>query len=319
MTQKLLHEATASPTSTKRGLWRAVLITPGVGSSGNWLEETIRRDGPRVLRAGARCFVTHNREENGEPNPFMMWGTLASDSFYDESAGGLVADIQVLNSWIDRVEEVAPHTALSVFLMGESDEFGNITSILEDPQNGVDMVVYPGREGSALVEKLYESARIESQKNDAVKSAAENNEPKGLSLMEKDVQDAFDAINAKIDSALGSKQVEAEAKATEDAIADAVAEALKDHAEKAKTALAAVEAAKADLLPSQVTALNESALKGEDVTASIETLKQFNAEAKTHFAEAAKNEEQVRETGALGTTLTEGYAFGGFKTSKKGA
>ena len=137
--------------------------------------------------------------------------------------------------------------------------------------------------------------------------------------MEKDVQDAFDAINAKIDSALGSKQVEAEAKATEDAIADAVAEALKDHAEKAKTALAAVEAAKADLLPSQVTALNESALKGEDVTASIETLKQFNAEAKTHFAEAAKNEEQVRETGALGTTLTEGYAFGGFKTSKKGA
>ena len=172
MTQKLLHEATASPTSTKRGLWRAVLITPGVGSSGNWLEETIRRDGPRVLRAGARCFVTHNREENGEPNPFMMWGTLASDSFYDESAGGLVADIQVLNSWIDRVEEVAPHTALSVFLMGESDEFGNITSILEDPQNGVDMVVYPGREGSALVEKLYESARIESQKNDAVKSAA---------------------------------------------------------------------------------------------------------------------------------------------------
>lgn len=125
MTQKLLHEATSAPTSTERGLWRAVLITPGVGSSGNWLEETIRRDGPRVLRAGARCFVTHNRENNGEPNPFMMWGVLASDAFYDETAdegrGGLVADIQVLKSWIDRVEEVAPHTALSVFLMGESD------------------------------------------------------------------------------------------------------------------------------------------------------------------------------------------------------
>ncbi|AWY05012.1 capsid maturation protease [Microbacterium phage Hortus1] len=325
MNQKLLQEATAAPTSTARGLWRAVLITPGRGSSGNWEEETIRRDGPHVLKAGARCFVTHNREQNGEPNPFMMWGVLASDSFYDENAndgkGGLVADIQVLNSWIEKVEEVAPHTALSVFLMGESDEYGNITRILEDPQNGVDMVVYPGREGSALVEKLYESARqsarIESQNNPAVKSAAEN-EPKGLSLMEKDVQDAFDAINAKIDAALGSKQVEAEAKATEDAIATAVEAALKDHAEKAKTALAAVEAAKADLLPSQIATLNESALKGEDVTASIESLKQFNAEAKTHFVEAAKVDEETRESGRVGETLTEGYVLGsGFRTNIK--
>ena len=100
MTQKLLSEATAAPTSTRRGLWRATLLTPGLGSSGNWLEETVRRDGPRVLKAGARCFVTHGRSETGEPNPFQMWGTLASDAFYDESAnegrGGLVGDIQVL-------------------------------------------------------------------------------------------------------------------------------------------------------------------------------------------------------------------------------
>lgn len=325
MTHKLLSEATAAPTSTERGLWRATLITPGRGSSGNWEEETIRRDGPHVLKAGARCFVTHNREENGEPNPFMMWGVLASDSFYDENAnegtGGLVADIQVLNSWIDKVEEVAPHTALSVFVMGESDEYGNIVKILEDPQNGVDMVVYPGREGSALVEKLYESARasarIESQNNPAVNSAVEN-EPKGLSLMEKDVQDAFEAINAKIDSALGSKQVEAEAKATEDAIATAVESALKDHANKAQTALAAVEAAKADLLPSQIATLTESALKGEDVTASIESHKQFNTEAKTHFAEANKADEEERESGRLGESASaEGYVFGGFKSNIK--
>lgn len=321
MTQKLFQEATAAPTSSERGLWRAVLITPGVGSSGTWLEETIRRDGPRVLKAGARCFVTHNREENGEPNPFMMWGILASDAYYDENAndgnGGLVADIQVLKSWIDRVEEVAPHTALSVYLMGESDEYGNIVAILDDPQNGVDMVVYPGREGSALIEKLYESARMESQNNPAVKSTVEN-EPKGLSLMEKDVLDRFDALDAKIDSALGSKQVEAEAKADEDAIADAVAEALKDHAEKAKTALAAVEAGKADLLPSQIETLTESALMGEDVTASIESHKKFNVEAKAHFVESVKAVEQERESGRVGeAAAAEGYVFGGFNTNIK--
>lgn len=255
-----------------------------------------------------------------------MWGVLASDSFYDENAndgkGGLVADIQVLKSWIDRVEEVAPHTALSVFLMGESDEYGNITAILPDPQNGVDMVVYPGREGSSLVQKLYESARasarIETQNNPAVKSAAEN-DTKGLSEMEiKDVSDKVDALEAKIDAALASKQEDAEAKATEGAIAAAVEAALKDRAEKSKVALAAVEAAKADLLPSQIESLNESALLGEDVTASIEGHKKFNTEAKTHFAEAAKAETVVVETGRLGEAATEGYVLGsGFRSNIK--
>ena len=154
MTKKLLQESTSLPEATgERGVWRAVLITPGLGSSGNWLEETIRRDGPVALHKGAKCFVTHNRTENGEPDPFRMWATLDSDPWYEEGVG-LMADIRVLKSWIDKVEEVAPHTALSVFLMGESDEYGNITAIVDDIQNGVDMVVYPGREGSSLVEKL---------------------------------------------------------------------------------------------------------------------------------------------------------------------
>ncbi|QDH48042.1 capsid maturation protease [Microbacterium phage Lupine] len=318
MTKKILQESSSLPTATgERGVWRATLITPGLGSSGNWLEETLRRDGPVALRKGAKCFVTHNRLENGEPDPFRMWATLDTDPWYEEGVG-LVSDIRVLKSWIDKVEEVAPHTALSVFLMAEADEYNNVTAILPDIQNGVDMVVYPGREGSALVEKLYESARMESQKNPAVKSAAEN-EPKGLSLMEKDVQDRFDAIDAKIDSALGSKQVEAEAKATEDAIAAAVDKAIKDHAEKAKTALAAVEAAKADLLPSQVATLTESALKGEDVTASIESSKAIAAEAKKHFVEANKDDDEGRETGRLGESALEDYEFSGFTTSKKGA
>ncbi|AXC37895.1 capsid maturation protease [Microbacterium phage Jacko] len=312
---KLLHEATATPTSTKRGLWRALLITPGVGSSGNWLEETIRRDGPRALRKGARCFVTHNREENGEPNPFMMWGVLDSDSFYSEEEGGLVADIQVLNSWIDRVEEVAPHTALSVYLMGESDEFGNITAILDDVQNGVDMVVYPGREGSGLVEKLYESARMESQKNSPVKKAEET-DTKGLSEMElKDVSDKVDALEAKIDAALASKQAEATAEANDEAIAAAVKEALDKQAEAISASLELVEAAKDDLLPSQVTSLRESAIKGEDITASVESSKKIAAEAKAAFGN--KND---GETGRLGESAsTEGYVLGGFATSKKGA
>lgn len=321
MTKKILQESTSLPQATgERGVWRAVLITPGVGSSGNWLEETLRRDGPVALSKGAKCFVTHNRLENGEPDPFRMWATLDSDPWYEEGVG-LMADIRVLTSWVDKVEEVAPHTALSVFLWAEADEHDNVTAIIPDIQNGVDMVVYPGRAGSSLVEKLYESARMESQKNSAVKSASENEDTKGLSEMEiKDVSDKVDALDAKIDSLFASKQVEAEAAATDEAIQAAVKEALKNHAEKAKTALAAVEAAKADLLPSQVATLTESALKGEDVTASIESSKAIATEAKKHFVEANKDDEdKIRETGRVGESALEGYEFSGFTTTKKGA
>lgn len=315
MTKQLFEETTSVPTATAtRGLWRARVLTPGVGSSGTWIEETIRRDGPRVLRKGAKCFVTHNRKENGEPDPFSMWATLASDSWYEEG-DGLWADIQVLESWIPKVEEVAPHTALSVFLMGESDEFGNITAILEDVQNGVDMVVYPGREGSALVEKLYESARMESQNNPIVNRAVENADTKGKIHMDPEVKAAFDELNAKVDTALASKQVEAEATATDEAIAAAVKEALNDRAAKVKTALAAVEAAKADLLPSQIASLTETALLGEDVTASIESNKAIATEAKTHFAEANKND-GAHESGRLGENAS-GYVLGGFGPTKE--
>src|SRR5690606_34011170 len=156
MATSLLVESTGVPTKSDSGRWRAVLITPGQGSSGFYSEDMLREYGPLALRKGAKSFVTHNRLENGEPDPFSMWGVLAEDSYYEEGVG-LVGEIEVLPSWREKVEEVAPHVALSVYVAGEIDEAGNITKIVPDTQNGVDMVVYPGRDGSGLVEKLREA------------------------------------------------------------------------------------------------------------------------------------------------------------------
>lgn len=163
---RLLVENTTVPQPTlKEGRWKAVLITPGAGSSGKYTESVLREHGPMALRKGAKSFVTHNRLENGEPDPFKMWGFLAEDSYYEDGVG-LVGELEVLPSWRDRVSEVAPHTALSVYVMGESDADGNVTSLVYEPDNGVDMVVYPGRPGSGLVEKLYESmASVEEAEN----------------------------------------------------------------------------------------------------------------------------------------------------------
>jgi len=163
MGKQLLAESTSVPVATSDGRWKATLITPGKGSSGTYSETMLRENASVGFRKGAKCFVTHNRLENGEPDPFAMWGFLTEDAAYEDGVG-VVGEIEVLPSWRDKVAEVAPHTALSVYVMGEADEEGNVTHFVEDKQNGVDLVVYPGREGSGLVEKLYESLKTSAEK-----------------------------------------------------------------------------------------------------------------------------------------------------------
>ena len=191
---KVLMESTSVPTETKDGRWRAVLLTPGAGSSGVYSEALLREHGPKALRKGAKSFVTHNRLENGEPDPFQMWGFLSEDAVYEEGVG-LVGEIEVLPSWRDKVAEVAPHTALSIYVLGEVDSSGNVTEFVEDAQNGVDLVVYPGRPGSGLVEKLYESAV-----KDSVEASAEDKKENQVEL--KDIKEALAESNAALVAAL---------------------------------------------------------------------------------------------------------------------
>ncbi|QYC54160.1 capsid maturation protease [Microbacterium phage Welcome] len=302
MTQTLLEFDAAVVSAPKaRGLWRATLITPGQGSSGNWTEDVIRRDGPHALKKGAKCFVTHNRMENGEPDPFSMWGVLASDAWYEDGVG-LVADIQVLESWIDKVADVAPHTALSVFLMGEADEQGNITAILEDVQNGVDLVVYPGRPGSSLVEKLYESAKAGTFNRTEANAAEVNKEGR---LMPEDVKElaaAVAALGEKVDKLTAGQVETAQAQVDADAVAAEVDTQVEARVAKIKDAVEAVKAAEADMLPSSAKSLMESAYKGLDVAAGIESAKAVKVEAlATLKAEAAK---PAAESGHLAETGT---------------
>lgn len=276
-----LVESTSIPVKTDTGRWKATFLTPGQGSSGNWLDETVRRDGPGALPKGSRCYVTHNRTENGEPDPFRMWGVLAEDAHYEEGTG-LVGEIEVLKSWRDRIDEVAPHTALSVRVSGDKNEAGDITSITRSIENSVDLVVHPGREGSGLVEKLYESATPDSTRK---------NESEGLH-MEKDVEERFIALETLIKGLADSKLAEAQGEADEAAVR---AEADKRVATVIE-GLEAINAESANLLPSQIKTLTESAKLGEDITAAIESHKAFNADAREAFG---KDKEGEREDGNL--------------------
>lgn len=312
MTKQLLEynavAGSAVATGT-RGLWRATLLTPGKGSSGNWVEETIRRDGPHALKKGAKCFVTHNRMENGEPDPFTMWGVLASDSWYEEGVG-LVGDIQVLPSWIDKVADIAPHTALSVYVKGDTDHQGNVTAILEDVQNGVDLVVYPGRPGSSLVEKLYESAKAGSFNHTEATQVKENTEGHLMPEEVKELMAAVTTLAEKVDKLTADKVEVAQAEVDEAAVAEKVDAGVEARVEKIKEAVEAVQAAEADLLPSSAKALLAEAYKGLDVTAGIESAKAVKAEALATFKAEAAN--PANESGTLAETATTTHVLRGF-------
>ena len=222
-----------------------------------------------------------------------MWGVLAEDATYEDGVG-LVGEIQVLKSWRERVEEVAPHTSLSVYLWADVDgETDVVTRIYEDEESGVDLVTMPGRPGSRLVQKMYESAIRDSDKTPTADSATGTQEEKvGGATVTKEILEAIAAVesklNAKIDTILATKTQEAQAEVDADAIAEAKKEAVEQFDAQADLI------AKADLLPAQESALKSALKRGEDITDRLE-------EAKTVAKEAAElgasRGDRVAETG----------------------
>lgn len=180
----LLTEAAPAPVKSVDGTWRAILITPGKGSSGIYTEETLRKSGPVAFKKGTHSYVDHPREEGEVRSPKNLIGVLAEDAHYEEGVG-LVAKIEVMKHWKEFVEAVAPHTGLSIYAMGEGgyNDAGEIVveSLVPHTQNSVDLVSYPGRPGSKLADKLYEAAvaMIAEQLPDGYRPATSSDVPDG--------------------------------------------------------------------------------------------------------------------------------------------
>ena len=160
MTSTLFTESAVAPVK-KGNNWRAVLITPGKGSSGVYSESVLKEDGPKAFPRGTHSYVDHPVSEGEVRSPKNLMGVLAEDAYYEDGVG-LVADLQIMPHWKDFVEAVAPHTGLSIYAMGEGERNDDgeviVESLVPNVQNSVDLVSYAGRPGSGLAEKLYESA-----------------------------------------------------------------------------------------------------------------------------------------------------------------
>lgn len=269
MASTLLRES-ASTLTRSGNRWKAVLAKGDQqGSSGYYSADVLREYGPAALAPGAKAFVNHDPARN----PKDMIGIYPDGAYYEEGVG-LVGELEVFPHWKEFVETVGPHAGLSIYMMGESDDEGNVTKLIPDRQNGVDLVSYPGLEGSGLVEKLYESARALDKPG--VNSAQEKE--KHMEEEVKALKGAIEALTTLLTSHIAeskaateaAKQVEADAKTAE----EAVEEALAAYDEK----VAAIDAA--DLTPSQTEALRAEAKKGADVTPLIESAKKLLAEVR---------------------------------------
>jgi uncharacterized protein (DUF2267 family) len=161
MMSTIFQEQANAPTKVGNS-WRAVLITPGKGSSGVYPEAMLREYGPKAFPKGTHSYVDHPSREDEVRSPKNLMGILSEDAYYEDGVG-LVAELQVMPHWKEFVESVAPHTGLSIYAMGEGeyDDDGEmvVETLVAHTQNSVDLVSYPGRPGSKLADKLYEAAR----------------------------------------------------------------------------------------------------------------------------------------------------------------
>ena len=157
---QLLTESSSAPVKSGNN-WRAVLITPGKGSSGVYTEEMLKEYGPEAFKKGTHSYVDHPRDESDIRSPKNLIGVLAEDARYEDGVG-LVAELSIMPHWKEFVEAVAPHTGLSIYAMGEGNynDAGEVVveNLVPHTQNSVDLVSYPGRAGSKLADKLYEAA-----------------------------------------------------------------------------------------------------------------------------------------------------------------
>ena len=300
MSIRPLRESGGSLRATEGGKWAVTLITPGTGSSGTYSEQMLAETGPTAFPKGTKLWFGHPKEGEGpgDRDPRDLWAVLDEDATFEPGVG-LTGKIKVLPHWREVIDSIGEHGALSIYAMGESDDEGNVT-LVPHITNSVDLVSYPGREGSGLKQKL-EAARAASHTPTAESSAAkekENNMDEKILEAINSLAESLKPVVAFVTESKNAEEKAAQAQVDDQAIESAVNEAIESYDEKVK----AIEAA--DLLPSQVEAIRAEARKGADVAPLIESAKKVRDEAVAHLAESGKAGHYVSEGAAEGHDFT---------------
>ena len=274
-TRILVHESDARLRAVEGNRWAATLISPGQGSSGIYSESVLRESAAQAFPAGTKLWFGHPKDGAGpgDRDPRDQWGFLPEAAQYQEGVG-IVATPEVLDHWKPMIESLGTQAALSVYAIGESDDEGNVTALLAEVTNSVDIVSYPGRPGSGLTQKLYEAIIAASPKPAVEASAEETLKEGNMEEVKKAIEALTALLTLHITESKAAVTAAVQAEASAESIESAVESAVIAYGEKAT----AIESAK--LLPSQVEELKALALKGADVAPLIEKAKAILIEAK---------------------------------------
>jgi len=293
---KLLAESSSS-TLTKNGKrWKATLAVPGQGSSGFYSEDVLKEYGPQALAPGAKAFIDHDSTRS----PKDMIGVYPDGAWWDEETGSLVGELEVFPHWSEFVEAVGPHAGLSIYMMGETDADGNVTALIPDQMNGVDLVSYPGLAGSGLVEKLYESAKAKLATEDSHTDVEDTENTEGIDMDREELLTILEGFKEEIIAAV----MEAMMPAMEDV---SVEEEAADVADMSEVAEAAIQAG----IPAELRAeIYESAktMTGAAALALVEARKGTVDAIRKAVTESVKQElpaGRVVEAGTAGFNLTD--------------
>lgn len=103
------------------------LIAPGKGSTAFYPAEVLKRDGPKVFKAGTHMYWNHatDAEEAARPegNLDHLAAVLTKDAYWVESGKqgpGLYSRAKVFSDYATKVEEKAPHIGLSIRAAGNA-------------------------------------------------------------------------------------------------------------------------------------------------------------------------------------------------------
>jgi hypothetical protein len=293
---KLLSESSNS-TLTKNGKrWKATLAVPGQGSSGFYSENVLKEFGPQALAPGAKAFIDHDSTRS----PKDMIGIYPDGAWWDDETGSLVGELEVFPHWSDFVEAVGPHAGLSIYMMGETDADGNVTTLIPDQMNGVDLVSYPGLAGSGLVEKLYESAKAKLATEDSHMDVEDTENTEGMDMDREELLTILEGFKEEIIAAV----MEAMMPAMEDV---SVEEEAADVADMSEVAEAAIQAG----IPAELRAeIYESAktMTGAAALALVEARKGTVDAIRKAVTESVKQDSpagRVVEAGTAGFNLTD--------------
>lgn len=313
-TKKHLFEAATliGESAGEDGTWKVRLISEGKGSSGTYSAEFLESNHSAL--DDLLSFTNHPGDWEGpQTRDFtMIAGEVVGSTWIERDERGLVAvygNYRPDPEHKDKLERYKSKLGVSIYIEGsgyydeDSSEFMVDWFNPEDPYASLDVVIAAGARGrfEESMREMY-SKRVENTSS----RLAEENKEKGMTL-EKDVEERFDALSALIQGLVSSKQESAQA-AADQALVTAEAD---KRVEAIVASLAAVESARADLLPSQVASLVESAKRGDDVAPAIESAKAIATEARETFAA-----DTGQESGRLGESATEGYVLRGFGGNK---